>query len=76
MPYPVHVFLISRILSVLLILSCRRQAFARRIRLPGQQTLEVGILAVRGMLEDIVADQACSISPVVMTLSILILIST
>src|SRR5438270_12553200 len=41
----------------------------------GQQTLEVGVLAVRGMLEDIVGPHGLQYFPVVMTFPVLILIS-
>ena len=41
----------------------------------GQQTLEVSVLAVRGMLEDIVGPHGLQYFPVVMTFAILILIS-
>src|SRR6184192_4137660 len=42
---------------------------------PGQQTLEVGVLAVRSMLEDIVGPHGLQYFPVVMTFAVLILIS-
>jgi F-type H+-transporting ATPase subunit a len=42
---------------------------------PGQQTLEVGVLAVRSMLEDIVGPHGLQFFPVVMTFAVLILIS-
>jgi len=41
----------------------------------GQQTLEVSVLAVRGMLEDIVGPHGLQYFPVVMTFAVLILIS-
>src|SRR6266699_2244345 len=41
----------------------------------GQQTLEVGVLAVRNMLEDIVGPHGLQYFPVVMTFAVLILIS-
>ena len=41
----------------------------------GQQTLEVGVLAVRGMIEDIVGPHGLQYFPVVMTFAVLILIS-
>jgi F-type H+-transporting ATPase subunit a len=41
----------------------------------GQQTLEVGVLAVRGMLEDIVGPNGLQYFPVVMTFAVLILVS-
>ena len=41
----------------------------------GQQTLEVAVLAVRGMLEDIIGPQGLKYFPVVMTFAVLILVS-
>jgi F-type H+-transporting ATPase subunit a len=41
----------------------------------GQQTLEVGVLAVRGLLEDIVGPHGLQYFPVVMTFAVLILVS-
>src|SRR2546423_8430535 len=41
----------------------------------GQQTLEVGVLAVRSMLEDIVGPHGLQYFPIVMTFSVLILVS-
>ncbi len=41
----------------------------------GQQTLEVGVLAVRSMLEDIIGPQGLKYFPVVMTFAVLILVS-
>jgi F-type H+-transporting ATPase subunit a len=40
----------------------------------GQQTLEVGVLAVRGLLEDIVGPHGLQYFPVVMTFAVLILV--
>ena len=41
----------------------------------GQQTLELGVLAVRGLLEDVVGSHGLQYFPVVMTFAVLILIS-
>jgi F-type H+-transporting ATPase subunit a len=41
----------------------------------GQQTLELGVLAIRGMLEDIIGPQGLKYFPVIMTFAVLILIS-
>jgi F-type H+-transporting ATPase subunit a len=41
----------------------------------GQQTLEVGVLAVRGMLEDIIGSHGLKYFPVVLTFATLILVS-
>ena len=42
---------------------------------PGQQTLEVGVLAVRSMLEDIIGPHGLKYFPVVMSFAVLILVS-
>jgi F-type H+-transporting ATPase subunit a len=41
----------------------------------GQQTLELSVLAIRGMLEDIIGPQGLKYFPVVMTFAVLILVS-
>src|SRR6266576_6660809 len=41
----------------------------------GQQTLELGVLAVRGMIEDIIGPQGLKYFPVVITFAVLILVS-
>ena len=41
----------------------------------GQQTLEVGVLAVRSMIEDIIGPQGLQYFPVVLTFAVLILVS-
>jgi len=41
----------------------------------GQQTLELGVLAVRGMIEDIIGPQGLKYFPVVLTFAVLILVS-
>src|SRR5712664_93393 len=41
----------------------------------GQQTLELGVLAVRSMVEDIIGPQGLQYFPVVMTFAVLILVS-
>lgn len=41
----------------------------------GQQTLELGVLAVRGMIEDIIGPQGLKYFPVVITFGVLILVS-
>jgi F-type H+-transporting ATPase subunit a len=42
---------------------------------PGQQTLEVGVLAVRSMLEDIIGPHGLKYFPMVMSFAVLILVS-
>lgn len=73
-PWYTVMFIIACILSVLVILLFRRK-LSTDDPTPGQQTLEVGVLAVRGMLEDIVGPHGLKYFPVVMTFAILILIS-
>jgi F-type H+-transporting ATPase subunit a len=41
----------------------------------GQQTLELGVLAIRGMIEDIIGPQGLKYFPVVLTFAVLILVS-
>jgi F-type H+-transporting ATPase subunit a len=41
----------------------------------GQQTLELGVLAIRGMIEDTIGPQGLKYFPVVMTFAVLILVS-
>src|SRR5450432_2294296 len=73
-PWYTVMFIIACILSVLVVLLMRRK-LSTDDPTPGQQTLEVGVLAVRGMLEDIVGPHGLQYFPVVMTFAILILIS-
>ena len=73
-PWYTVMFIIACILSVLVILVLRRKLSAEDPTY-GQQTLELGVLAVRGMLEDIVGPHGLQYFPVGMTFAILILIS-
>jgi len=73
-PWYTIMFFIACILSVLVILLFRRK-LSTDDPTPGQQTLEVGVLAVRGMIEDIIGPHGLQYFPVVMTFAILILIS-
>lgn len=73
-PWYSVMFIIACLLSLLVILFFRRKLSTENPA-PGQQTLEVGVLAVRGMLEDIVGPHGLQYFPVVMTFAILILIS-
>src|SRR6266550_3685532 len=41
----------------------------------GQQTLELGVLAIRGMIEDIIGPQGLKYFPVVLTFAVLILVA-
>jgi len=73
-PWYTVMFIIACMLSVLLILLFRRKLSAEDPS-HGQQTLELGVLAIRGMLEDIIGPHGLQYFPVVMTFAILILIS-
>jgi F-type H+-transporting ATPase subunit a len=73
-PWYTVMFFIACILSLLVILLFRRK-LSTDAPGSGQQTLEVGVLAVRGMIEDIIGPHGLQYFPVVMTFAILILIS-
>jgi F-type H+-transporting ATPase subunit a len=73
-PWYTVMFVIACILSVLLIWILKGKLSEDEPG-AGQQTLEVGVLAVRGMLEDIVGPHGLQYFPVVMTFAVLILIS-
>jgi F-type H+-transporting ATPase subunit a len=67
-------FVIACILSVVIIWILKGQLSEEEPGY-GQQTLEVGVLAVRGMIEDIIGPQGLKYFPVVMTFAVLILVS-
>jgi F-type H+-transporting ATPase subunit a len=73
-PWYTVMFVIACILSVAIIWIFKGHLSEDK---PGgtQQTLELGVLAVRGMLEDIVGPQGLKYFPVVMTFAVLILVS-
>ncbi|HJZ82901.1 MAG TPA: F0F1 ATP synthase subunit A [Pyrinomonadaceae bacterium] len=73
-PWYTVMFVIACLLSVLLIWILKGQLSEDEPG-GGQQTLEVGVLAVRGMLEDIVGPHGLQYFPVVMTFAVLILVS-
>ncbi len=73
-PWYTVMFIIACILSVIIILLFRRKLSADDPG-HGQQTLEVGVLAVRDMLADIVGPHGLKYFPVVMTFAVLILVS-
>jgi F-type H+-transporting ATPase subunit a len=73
-PWYTVMFILACILSVLIIWILKGQLSEEEPG-HGQQTLEVGVLAVRGMLTDIVGPHATKYFPVVMTFAVLILIS-
>ena len=73
-PWYTVMFVVACILSLVVIWILRGQLSEDEPH-SGQQTLEVGVLAVRGMLEDIVGPHGLQYFPVVMTFAVLILIS-
>src|SRR2546422_4964730 len=73
-PWYTVMFVLACILSVVVIWVLRGQLSEDKPG-PGQQTLEVGVLAVRSMIEDIIGPHGLKYFPVVMTFGVLILIS-
>src|SRR6266700_4527492 len=73
-PWYTVMFVIACILSVIVIWVLKGQLSEDKPG-HGQQTLEVGVLAVRNMVEDIIGPQGIQYFPVVMTFAVLILIS-
>ena len=73
-PWYTVMFIVACILSLVLIWIFKGQLSEDEPG-HGQQTLEVGVLAVRSMLEDIVGPHGLQYFPVVMTFAVLILIS-
>src|SRR5215510_10686119 len=73
-PWYTVMFFIACILSVVIIWILKGQLSEDEPG-HGQQTLEVGVLAVRSMLEDIVGPHGLKYFPVVMTFAVLILVS-
>ena len=73
-PWYTVMFVIACILSVVIIWILKGQLSEDEPGY-GQQTLEVGVLAVRGMLEDIIGPQGLKYFPVVMTFAVLLLVS-
>src|SRR5882762_5530727 len=67
-------FVIACILSVVIIWILKGQLSEDEPGY-GQQTLEVGVLAIRSMLEDIIGPQGLKYFPVVLTFAVLILVS-
>src|SRR5256714_12692293 len=72
-PWYTVMFVIACILSVVIIWILKGQLSEEEPG-PGQQTLELGVLAVRGMLEDIIGPHGLKYFPVVMTFAVLILV--
>jgi F-type H+-transporting ATPase subunit a len=73
-PWYTVMFVIACILSLVLIWIMRGKLSEDEPG-HGQQTLEVGVLSVRSMLEDIVGPHGLQYFPVVMTFAVLILVS-
>ncbi|MDX6288591.1 MAG: F-type H+-transporting ATPase subunit a [Blastocatellia bacterium] len=73
-PWYTVMFVLACIISLVLIWVCKGQLSEDEPG-HGQQTLEVGVLAVRSMLEDIVGPHGLQYFPVVMTFAVLILVS-
>jgi len=73
-PWYTVMFVIACILSVVIIWIFKGQLSEDEPGY-GQQTLEVGVLAVRSMIEDIIGPQGLKYFPVVMTFAVLILVS-
>ena len=73
-PWYTVMFVIACILSVVIIWILKGQLSEEEPGY-GQQTLEIGVLAVRSMIEDIIGPQGLKYFPVVMTFAVLILVS-
>lgn len=73
-PWYTVMFVIACILSVAIIWILKGQLSEEEPG-QGQQTLEVGVLAVRNMLEEIIGPQGIKYFPVVLTFAVLILVS-
>jgi F-type H+-transporting ATPase subunit a len=73
-PWYTVMFVIACILSVVIIWILKGQLSEEEPGY-GQQTLELGVLAVRGMLEDIIGPHGLQYFPVLMTFAVLILVS-
>ena len=73
-PWYTVMFVIACLLSVVIIWILKGQLSEDEPGY-GQQTLEVAVLAVRGMLEDIIGPQGLQYFPVVLTFAVLILVS-
>jgi F-type H+-transporting ATPase subunit a len=73
-PWYTVMFVIACILSVAIIWILKGQLSEEEPG-PGQHTLEVGVIAVRNMIEDIIGPQGLKYFPVVLTFAVLILVS-
>ena len=73
-PWYTVMFFIACVLSIVIIWILKGSLSSKEPG-PGQQTLEVSVLAVRSMLEDIVGPHGLKYFPVVMSFAVLILVS-
>jgi F-type H+-transporting ATPase subunit a len=73
-PWYTVMFVIACVLSVVIVWILKGQLSEEEPG-HGQQTLELGVLAVRSMLVDIIGPQGLQYFPVVMTFAVLILVS-
>jgi F-type H+-transporting ATPase subunit a len=73
-PWYTVMFFIACLLSIAIIWILKGQLSAEEPG-EGQQTLELGVLAVRSMLEDIIGPHGLQYFPVVLTFAVLILVS-
>jgi F-type H+-transporting ATPase subunit a len=73
-PWYTVMFIIACILSVAIIWILKGRLSEEQPGY-GQQTLELGVLAVRNMLEDIIGPQGLKYFPVIITFAVLILVS-
>ena len=73
-PWYTVMFVIACILSVVIIWILKGKLSEEEPGF-GQQTLELGVLAVRNMLEDIIGPSGLKYFPVIMTFAVLILVS-
>ncbi|HEX8070444.1 MAG TPA: F0F1 ATP synthase subunit A [Pyrinomonadaceae bacterium] len=78
-PWYTVMFLIACLLTVVFVWVLKGKLFGRALSEDephgGQQTLEVAVLAVRGLIEDIIGPHGLKYFPVVATFAILILVS-
>ena len=73
-PWYTVMFVIACILSVVIIWILKGKLSEEEPG-HGQQTLELGVLAIRSMIEDIIGPQGLKYFPVVMTFAVLILVA-
>src|SRR5918911_923187 len=78
-PWYTVMFVVACLLTVLVVWLLKGKLFGKRLSgeepHAGQQTLEVAVLAVRGLIEDIIGPHGLKYFPVVATFAILILVS-